>query len=80
MTSHPDAVDARPVSGGRYRIVVRGTLGDAFGCAFEGMRLEVENGTTVLDGSVADQAQLYGLLDRLRDLALELVRVEEVGS
>jgi hypothetical protein len=80
MTRHPDAVDAPPVSGGRYRIVVRGRLGEAFGDAFDGMQLHVDSGTTVLDGCIADQAQLYGLLDRLRDLALELVRVEEVDS
>jgi hypothetical protein len=80
MTGHPGAVDAPAVSGGRYRIVVRGRLGEAFRDAFDGMRLHVEGGTTVLDGCIADQAQLYGVLDRLRDLALELVRVEEVGS
>jgi len=27
---------------------------------------------------IADQGQLYGVLDRLRDFGLELVRLEEV--
>jgi len=34
-----------------------------------------ENGTTVLTGPVADQAALYGLLDRLRDVGLVLISV-----
>ena len=31
---------------------------------------------TVFTGEVKDQAQLYGLLDRLRDLGLELISVQ----
>jgi hypothetical protein len=61
-----------------YRIVVRGRLGAAFGESFEGLRVQPEPGLTVLRGELVDQAQLYGLLDRLRDLALDLVRLEEV--
>jgi ABC-type phosphonate transport system ATPase subunit len=80
MTRHPDRADAAGVSGGRHRIVVRGRLGEALSNAFDGLRLEVEDGTTIREGALVDQAQLYGLLDRLRDLALELVRVEEVES
>lgn len=61
-----------------YRIVVRGRLTERFGTAFEGMALEPKQGETVLSGAVADQAQLYGILDRLRDFGLELVRLEQV--
>jgi hypothetical protein len=64
----------------RYRIVVRGALSERFASAFEGMTLEPTNGSgmTVLVGDVRDQAQLYGLLDRVRDFGLELVAVEMV--
>ena len=31
---------------------------------------------TVFTGEVKDQSQLYGLLDRLRDLGLELISVQ----
>jgi hypothetical protein len=34
----------------------------------------------VLVGDVRDQAQLYGLLDRLRDFGIELIAVESVGA
>jgi hypothetical protein len=64
----------------RYRVVVRGALSERFASAFEGMTLEPANGsgTTALVGDVRDQAELYGLLDRVRDFGLELVAVEVV--
>jgi hypothetical protein len=61
-----------------YRITVRGRLSDRFASAFEGMVLEAANGDTVLVGPIDDQGQLHGLLDRLRDFGLELVRLEQV--
>jgi hypothetical protein len=66
----------------RYRVVVRGALSERFASAFEGMTLEPANGrgTTALVGDVRDQAQLYGLLDRVRDFGLELVAVEVVNE
>jgi hypothetical protein len=67
----------RPVT---YRITVRGRLSERFFSAFEGMTLEPKNGKTAIVGPVVDQSQLYGLLERLRDLGLELVRLEEVES
>ena len=39
------------------------------------MALEAEDGQTTITGPVVDQAQLHGLLDRVRDLGLELVSV-----
>ncbi len=61
-----------------YRITVRGRLSERFVSAFEGMTLEPKKGETALVGRIVDQGQLYGMLDRLRDLGLELVRLEEV--
>lgn len=63
----------------RYEIVVRGRLTDRFESQFEGVTLEPRRGTTALHGELADQAQLYGLIDRLRDLGLELVSVDAPG-
>ncbi len=58
---------------------MRGLFSDRFAAAFEGMTV-TRNGThSVLVGEVADQSQLYGLLNRLRDLGIELVSVEEVA-
>jgi hypothetical protein len=54
------------------RIRVCGELSDRLGTAFEGMTLERRHGATELFGTVADQAQLHGLIARIRDLGLEL--------
>jgi hypothetical protein len=61
-----------------YRIVVRGRLSDRFASAFAGMTLESNGGTTALVGTVIDQSQLFGLLERVRSFGLELVSVEPV--
>ena len=68
------------MAGRRYRIVLRGRLGERFESAFDGMMLEPGRGQTVLVGEVRDQAHLYGLLDRLRDFGIELLAVEAVGT
>jgi hypothetical protein len=62
----------------RYRIVVRGRLSSRFGSAFEGLELEPGVGETALTGDFTDQAQLHGVLSRLRDLGIELVSVNAV--
>ena len=67
-------------SGTVYRIVVRGELDDRFAYLFNGMEMECADGTTVLTGSVVDQAQLHGFIERLEELALELISVEKMGG
>ena len=54
-----------------YRLVNRSELSDRF----NGMTLKRVSGNTVLVGEVFDQAHLYGLLDRIRDLGLGLLSV-----
>jgi hypothetical protein len=58
-----------------YRICIRGRVTERLGSALEGMRLEAGATETVFTGEIRDQSQLYGLLDRVRDLGLELVSV-----
>lgn len=68
---HPDA---DPVD---YEIRVDGRLDDHWAAWFGGLTLVHESdGTTTLVGHVADQAQLHGLLSRVRDLGLTLVLVK----
>jgi len=62
----------------RYRVVVRGRLGEYLATAFEQLELESRAGETSLTGTFADQALLHGLLDRLRDLGIQLVSVNAV--
>lgn len=64
----------------RYRIILRGRLSERFESAFDGMALEPGPNQTVLVGDVRDQAQLYGLLDRLRDFGIELIAVESASA
>ena len=59
-----------------YRIVVRSELGDSYACAFEGMRMETREGRTILTGEVKDQPHLFGVLQRLNGLGLELLSVQ----
>ena len=68
MTGDPERVT-------RYEIVVKDRLSERFQGAFPGVELEPAKGRTVLRGDFADQAQLHGLLDRLRDFGIELVSI-----
>ena len=68
-------MDSNSRRGRRYRLVLRGELGDSFGFLFEGMRLQRLAGMTVLTGQVTDQAHLLGLIEQIQDLGVELVSV-----
>jgi hypothetical protein len=59
-----------------YRITIRGVLTDRLAAAFEPLSLAGADGRTVLSGICADSAALYGVLDRMRDLGLDLLGVE----
>ena len=59
-----------------YRIIVRSELSDKYSVAFEGMEMETKDGVTVLTGRIIDQPQLYGILDRINGLGLELLSVQ----
>jgi hypothetical protein len=59
-----------------YRIRIRGTLSERFAAAFDAMHVESGNGSTVLSGICVDTSALYGVLDRVRDLGLDLLAVE----
>jgi hypothetical protein len=59
-----------------YRIVVRSELSERYASAFYGMRMETEEGLTILTGQVKDQPHLFGILNRLYSLGLELLSVE----
>jgi hypothetical protein len=67
-------------SAGCYRITVRGTMSDELASKFDGMCVEPRSAATVLTGDLADQAQLYGLLDLLRAVGLQLLRIEQVSG
>ena len=64
---------------GRYEIRLKGHLDTRWAAWFDGLSLTKESdGTTIIHGPVADQAALYGLLQKLRDLGLPLISVNHV--
>ena len=59
-----------------YQIRVRGTLDPHWSDWFDGMAIVYDaSGDTLLRGPLADQAALYGMLHRIRDLGLVLLAV-----
>jgi len=69
---------------GTYEIVVRGELSERFTSTFLSesvgstpgrTHVEQRGGTTAIEIEVLDQAHLFAILERLRDLSLEIERV-----
>jgi len=73
-------MDSDRAQGRRYRLVLRGELGEPFGFLFEGMQMNQVGGTTVLSGRVIDQAHLHGLLQRTQELGLELISIQQADE
>jgi hypothetical protein len=63
-----------------YEIKIKGHLDPYWSEWFSGLELaHLEGDNTLLSGSLPDQAALYGLLERLRDLNLTLISVTSGG-
>ena len=68
-----------PDQPGRYEIRLKGHLDARWAAWFEGLTITREaNGDTRFIGLVVDQAALYGLLRKVRDLGLPLLAVNLV--
>ena len=63
-----------------YEIRVRGRISSAALERLEGLHGGPGAVETVLHGPVRDQAELHGLLDRIKTLGLELVEVRRLPS
>lgn len=79
IDQHPPYFSER----GLYQIRVKGLLDDAWVCRFDGLTLTAEEHgagppTTLLVGPIPDQAALHGILERIRDLNLQLLMVQRV--
>lgn len=62
-----------------YQIRLKGHLGPQWTDWFEGLAITLEeDGDTLLTGPIVDQAALYGLLKKARDLGIPLVSVQRV--
>ena len=64
-----------------YRIRVKGQLDPSWSAWFDGLTITHEaSDETVLAGPLPDQAALYGVLEKARNLNLTLVYVSQVPS
>ena len=64
---------------GLYEIRIKGHLGDRWADRFGGLTItREEGGDTLLSGPVVDQAALFGLLKKVRDLGMPLLSVMRV--
>ena len=62
-----------------YQIRIKGHLGREWTDWFEGLTIQLQdNGETLLTGPVVDQAALYGVLKKVRDVAMPLLSVIRV--
>jgi ribosomal protein L9 len=60
----------------RFRITVRGQLGERFGEIFGSVDTEIIGDHTRVAGRAIDQANLDGILAYLRNLGIELISLE----
>ena len=72
--------DKPPSNAPFYEIRLRGHLDAQWAAWFDGLVINTENGETLLRGPVADQAALFGLLKKIRDLGLPLVSVRQITT
>lgn len=71
------AEEANPI----YQIRLKGQLGDQWAEWFDGLTITADaEGNTLLTGPVVDDAALYGLLKRVRDLGMSLVSVNPLDA
>ena len=77
--SETQALSANNYEPGLHEIRIKGHLDDSWADWFEGLTITLtEDGDTLLTGLVADQAALFGLLKKVRDLGLPLVSVNRL--
>jgi hypothetical protein len=74
-----DTPAGRQAGSGQYEIRLKGHLGPRWAAWFDGLSIaRRSDGTTTIHGQIADQAALYGLLQKARDLGLPLISVTQI--
>lgn len=67
----------RKQSSQKIRISVRGHLPVRYFENYSNLTVtQLENGATLISGEIGDQAQLFGLLNRIRDLGIPLLGID----
>lgn len=79
--TNPTGLKTNPDQPLIYQIRVKGHFGEQWADWFSGLTITLaENGDSLLTGPVVDQAALYGLLKKFRDLGLTLISVIAINS
>jgi hypothetical protein len=74
--SSPSSEKAQPMI---YQIRIKGHLDRKWADWFSGLNItSLDNGETLLTGPVLDQAELHGLLRKVRDVGLPLIAVMRI--
>jgi len=64
-----------------YEIEVKGLLDQQWAEFFDGFTIEhLENANSLLTGNIQDQSALHGVLAKIRDLGLTLIRLTETDK
>jgi hypothetical protein len=62
-----------------YKIKLKTHLESKWSDWFEGMVISHQGAVTILSGQLKDQAALHGILNRIGDLNLKLLSVEQIN-
>jgi hypothetical protein len=76
---HGGAVGKARVKQSTYQLVVRGDLDPRCVYLFGHLEMRHAADLTIMTGRIVDQAQLHGLIDRVEELGLELLSVEQLS-
>ena len=60
----------------RFGIWVEGRLGEDLASDIGATAADYVDGVTCLSGALVDQSQIYGILDRLRQLGIDVMRFD----
>ena len=66
--------------GYRYQLILRGDCGPLTAWLFGDAAIESGGGGTSVIFSARDDSELYGLLDRIQDVALQPINLNQIGS
>jgi hypothetical protein len=81
MNKEKQMVHTSPVVGEHFEILVKGQLDSTWSTWLEDLDVKLlENGEMLLSGTMADQAALIGVLNKLYSLNLSLLSVSRINS
>lgn len=64
----------------RYEVEIRGVLSVRHQAGLEGFKVSTIGEHTLLTGEIEDQAHLHAVIERLRRVGSEIVRIQEVAD